>query len=227
MSLLDDYDRPSPRTLPVVLLLDCSGSMRADDKIGVLNDSVREMTGKLLEADAGLGCITLSLVAFGGDEARVLHSHRPIAEVSFMPLTAQGRTPLGAAFRAAHDLIEDPSHLPTRSYRPTIALISDGIPDPGDEWKGRLGELLTSERAGKATRFALAVGEDADRDMLTQFTGGTPPHEAGEAAEIRKFLQFVTTKVTEATRTAVRGDEVEAESDRPDSILRLTDTDAF
>ena len=53
MSLLDAFEPVAPRTLPVVLLLDTSGSMKEDDKIDVLNDSVTEMIEELTEVDAG------------------------------------------------------------------------------------------------------------------------------------------------------------------------------
>ena len=72
MSLLDGYESVASRILPVVLLLDTSGSMREDDKIEVLNDSVTEMIEELTEVDAGHGSITLSIITFGGDSARLV-----------------------------------------------------------------------------------------------------------------------------------------------------------
>ena len=72
MSLLDGYDPVASRILPVVLLLDTSGSMREDDKIEVLNDSVTEMIEELTEVDAGHGSITLSIITFGGDSAKLV-----------------------------------------------------------------------------------------------------------------------------------------------------------
>lgn len=224
MGLLDDYEPPAVRPLPVVLLLDASGSMKAEDKIEVLNDGVREMIRELQEVDNGLGIILLSIIAFGGDSAYVVHRHVPVAGLRYESLQAAGRTPLGEAFRLAHELVDDREALPNRAYRATIALVSDGIPTDR-EWDKHLDGLVGSERGGKATRFALAIGSDADHEMLTRFTGGQPPHTADQAAKIRTFLQFVTTQITQATRTIVRPDAVE---DVPsDSRLRLTDNDAF
>jgi uncharacterized protein YegL len=226
MGLLDDYEPEPVRPLPVVLLLDTSGSMRAEDKIDVLNQGVVEMVHELREVDSGLGCISLSLIAFGGASASVVHAHTPVADLAFNNLDASGKTPIGDAFRLARELIEDRAALPNRAYRPTIALISDGNPTDRD-WEEQLDALITGERGAKATRFALAVGSDADLEMLTRFTGGFPPHSAGQAAEIRKFLQFVTTKVTRATRTAVRGGDPDFDDDSPDSLARLADDDAY
>src|SRR3954466_7348527 len=104
MSLLDDIEPVEARTLPVILLLDTSGSMRQDDKIDVLNDSVAEMVRELAAVDAGHGFITLTLIAFGGDKATVLQKNAPVGSVSFIPLKAGGKTPMGQALHLARDL---------------------------------------------------------------------------------------------------------------------------
>jgi uncharacterized protein YegL len=224
MSLLDSYAPVAARTLPVVLLLDTSGSMREDGKIEVLNDSVTEMIEELTEVDAGHGYITLSIITFGGNSAEIVLAHTPIGDVEFSSLRAGGRTPLGEAFRIARQLVEDRDALPSRSYRPTIALVSDGIPTDR-EWKTELDALLTSERGAKSTRFALAIGADADREMLATFSGGRP-HEASEAAEIRNFLRFVTTTVSQLTLSASEPDVAPVE-DSAESLRRLQSDDAF
>jgi uncharacterized protein YegL len=224
MSLLDTFEPIEARTLPVVLLLDTSGSMREDDKIDVLNDSVTEMIEELTEVDAGYGCITLSIITFGGDSASVVTSNKPVADIEFTSLTANGRTPLGDALRIVRELIEDHEAFPSRAYRPTLALVSDGIPtDPS--WEQELAQLLSSERGDKATRFALAIGADADRDLLARFSGGEV-HEASEAAQIRIFLRFVTTTITQVT-LSVFDPDVPAEADSDQSIVQLQSDDAF
>jgi uncharacterized protein YegL len=224
MSLLDAYEPVTSRTLPVVLLLDTSGSMKEDDKIDVLNDSVTEMLEELTEVDAGHGYITLTIITFGGTDAALVTDNVPVADIEYSSLMARGRTPMGSAFRIARELIEDREAFPSRSFLPTIALVSDGIPtDPS--WEPELDLLLESERGKKANRFALAIGADADRDLLARFSGGEV-HEASEAAEIRKFLRFVTTTITQAT-LSVFDPDVRAEVDSEESIVRLQDDDAF
>ena len=95
MSLLDDYEPEKPRILPVVLLLDTSGSMAEDDKIDVLNDSVTEMIEELTEVDDGHGAINLSIITFGKDGAKLVLDSVPIADVEYASLRANGRTPMG------------------------------------------------------------------------------------------------------------------------------------
>ncbi|MET7423605.1 VWA domain-containing protein [Dactylosporangium sp. NPDC005555] len=223
MSLLDNLTPAAARTLPVVLLLDTSGSMRENNKIEVLNDAVTEMIDELAEADGGHGCITLSIVTFGGSGAQAIVEHTPVGEVEFSSLTARGKTPLGDGFRLARAIIEDKEALPSRAYRPTIALVSDGIPTDRN-WEEELDALLASERGQKCTKFALAIGADADRDMLARFSG-SQPHTADRAGEIRRFLQFVTNTVTSVTLSDLGS--VQDDADSASSIVRLQGDDAF
>ena len=225
MSLLDSYEPVAARTLPVILLLDTSGSMREDDKIEVLNDSVTEMIDELAGVDDGHGFITMTVVTFGGDDARINLGPSPVADVQFESLRAAGRTPLGAAFRIARELVEDHEAIPSRAYRPTVALVSDGLPTDEGVWESELEGLLASERGHKSTRFALAIGADADREMLSRFTGGEV-HEASEAAQIRKFLQFVTLTITQAT-LSIFDPSLVAELESDTSVHRLQGDDAF
>lgn len=225
MSLLDSFESVALKVLPVVLLLDTSGSMREDDKIEVLNDSVTEMIEELTEVDAGHGSIALSIITFGGDNAKLITNNVPVGDIEYASLKANGPTPMGDALRIARELIEA---FPSNWYRSTLALVSDGIPTsrPGaPDWKQELPLLVESERGRKATRFALAIGADADRDLLGRFSGGHV-HEASEAAQIRHFLQFVTTTITQSTLSSFEPD-VSAESVSEDSIAQLQSDDAF
>ena len=224
MSLLDDIEPVQARTLPVILLLDTSGSMRQDDKIDVLNESVSEMIAELTSVDAGHGFITLTVIAFGGEEASIVERNLPVGSINFTPLKAGGRTPMGRAFTLARELIEDRGEISSKAYRPTIALVSDGLPVPAltDE----LESLVDSDRGSKSSRFALAIGADADREMLSKFASSGVVHEASEAAEIRNFLQWVTNTVTQVTLSTFDPD-VKSESLSDESIALLQQDDAF
>jgi uncharacterized protein YegL len=117
-------------------------------------------------------------------------------------MTANGQTPMGEAFAIAQQMIEDKELIPSRSYLATIVLVSDGIPT--DDWRPRLASLLQSQRAAKAMRFAMAIGEDADRDTLRAFLGdgNQKVFEAHEAREMKKFFRWVTMSVTTQSRSA-------------------------
>jgi len=111
-------------------------------------------------------------------------------------------------------MIEDRETVPSRAYRPTLVLVSDGVPT--DDWRTPLATLLTSERASKATRFAMGVGADADRETLTAFLANDEGRvfEAHEAREIKNFFRWVTMSVTTRSRSA-----------NPNSVVMVEPTD--
>ena len=111
-------------------------------------------------------------------------------------------------------MIEDRAQIPSRAYRPTIILVSDG--QPTDEWQAPLKRLLGAERASKAARFAMGIGDDADEAMLSAFLA-TPEarvYRAHEARQIKQFFRWVTMSVTQRSRSA-----------NPDSVIAAEPTD--
>lgn len=202
MSELKEFTMPSARPLPVIVLADVSGSMNTNGKIDAMNHAVAEMIATFAEEDDTRAEIHVSVITFGGNEARI-HSHlRPASEVIWESMTAAGKTPMGGAFTVARQLIEDPQTIPSRAYRPSMVLISDGVAT--DDWQTPLGSLLASERAKKAFRFAMGIGEDADKATLKAFLGDSEGcvFEAHEAREIKKFFRWVTMSVTSRSRSA-------------------------
>ena len=214
MSKLTEFTMASPRPLPVILLADVSGSMSVNGKIEVLNDSVAQMIATFAAEDGVRAEIHVAVIAFGGNGATLHKPLRPAHESPWEPMKAAGRTPMGSAFALAREVIEDREVIPSRAYRPTLVLVSDGMPT--DEWRGPLNELLQSERASKAMRFAMGIGADADYETLTSFLSDDEGRvfEAHEARQIRNFFQWVTMSI--ATRST---------SANPDEPITLDPTD--
>ena len=109
---------------------------------------------------------------------------------------------MGRAMELAADLIDDREAVPSRAYRPTIVLVSDGMPT--DAWEQGLARLTGEGRGAKAFRMGLAIGADADKDMLGRFVGGEEAlvYEAEDARRIRDFFQFLTMSVTSRSRSS-------------------------
>ena len=108
---------------------------------------------------------------------------------------------MGSAFEEARKLIEDKNMIPSRAYRPVLVLVSDGLPT--DDWEQSLDGLCKSERGQKATRFAMAIGADADVEMLRRFANDpeSPVFKAHEARDIHRFFRAVTMSVTSRSRS--------------------------
>lgn len=218
MSKLKEFTASSPRPLPVIILADVSGSMSTDGKIDVLNASVREMIDSFATEEEDRTLICLAVITFGKEGALIYQDLKPAAELSWPDMAADGKTPLGAALDLAVSIIEDRDIIPSRSYTPTIVLVSDG--KPTDDWEPPLERLLTSERASKAQRFALGIGDDADFVVLSKFLArpDVKVFEAQDARNIKRFFRWVTMSVTTRSRSV-----------NPNSIVNIdpADLDAF
>jgi uncharacterized protein YegL len=208
-STLKDFTVSTPRPLPVILLLDVSGSMSADGKIDALNESVASMLSTFTAEDATRAAIHVAIITFGKKGARIHQKLEPVTSVHWTPLEASGGTPLGAALDLATQLIEDHAQVPSRAYRPSLVLVSDG--QPTDAWQEPLQTLLAAERAAKAARFAMGIGADADANMLSAFLANdlNRVFMAHEARQIIKFFRWVTMSVTTRSRSA-----------QPDSVVQ-------
>jgi uncharacterized protein YegL len=203
MDNFKEFTVSTARPLPVVILADVSGSMQEHGKIQALNLAVREMLDTFRTEDRMSAEIHVAVVTFGG-AARMHINLQPASKVTWADMTANDSTPLGAAIDLARQLLEDRNTLPSRAYRPTVVLVSDGQPNPGDGWQEALTALLTSERGKKAQRMAVGIGPDADMNVLKQFVGTAEGkvHQAQDARQIREFFQFVTMSVTSRSRSA-------------------------
>lgn len=203
--MIDQFFVHAARPLPVFVLIDTSGSMDEPGKIETVNQAVRTMVNTLADESGYQADLQLALITFGGLEARVHHPLSPAGDVTFVPLTARGRTPMGGALRLLRGLIDDPQVVPSRAYRPTVLLVSDGIPT--DDFEAALAEFNASARAAKAMRFSMIIGDDPGGEgtaVLRDFMGAPDAvvFHAQEARDVRKAFQFVTMSVTARTRSA-------------------------
>lgn len=202
MSVLGSFTFPSARPLPVLLLLDVSGSMGIDGKISVLNRAVADMIGSFASEDLSRVEIQVAVITFGGTQAKVHQPLKAARDIQWQDMQANGKTPMGDAFRLATEIIEDRQLVPSRAYTPTIVLVSDGIPT--DDWESQLQRLISSERASKAARFALAIGADASREMLQRFVSDPEVGvlEAQDSRNIARFFRLVTMSVTSRSHSS-------------------------
>ena len=209
------------KPLPVVLLLDVSGSMNevisdsyertgqtiVEDgqtweivkggvsRIQVLNQAVTEMIASFAKEEQLEHEFLVSVVTFGAS----VNIHLPptkASRVDWTTLSAAGETPLGEAIATAKKLIEDKETTPSRAYRPVVVLVSDGRPT--DRWEANLDSFVGTGRSTKCDRIALAIGAGTDEAMLQQFIAGTPNplFHAADAKQILEAFQRVTMSVT-------------------------------
>ena len=192
------FTAPKAKPLPVFLLLDVSGSMNevvdpenvrgtgqtfendgqtwelvkgGTSKIQILNDAVRRMVDSFAVEERMETEFLVSIITFGD---RVVQHLAPgaAASVNWTDMEADGCTAMGAAFALAKRLIEDKNVTPSRAYRPTVVLVSDG--QPTDDWEHPLEALTTSGRSAKCFFMAMGIGDNPGTQVLERFTSQTP-----------------------------------------------------
>lgn len=114
--------------------------------------------------------IWVSVITFGA-QVKLHQSLVSADDIQWQDLSAHGGTPLGVALQMAKAMIEDKDVVPSRAYRPTVVLVSDGQPDNG--WDNPLKEFISEGRTAKCDRMAMAIGADADETVLGKFIAGT------------------------------------------------------
>jgi uncharacterized protein YegL len=193
-----EYRSTPPRPLPVVLLLDCSGSM-AGEKIAAVNAAVRELGADLAASRQPQGEIHVCVIRFGNQVD--VGPLQPAAAWAPPELHAGGQTAMGGAVDALIKLVEDPERVPPNAYTPTVVLISDGVPT--DNFEAALGRLLEPKRKHRMVRLAMAIGDDADQALLKRFIANAeiPLVKANETARIRDFFRWVTLSVQVRTQS--------------------------
>ena len=212
-----EFTTHEAKPIPVCLLLDVSGSM-IGSKIDNQNKAVQEMLDTFAEEEKMETEILVSVITFG-NEVKLHVPFTKASQVKWNDLQAKGRTPMGAALKMAKATIEDKETTPSRAYCPMIVLVSDG--QPNDTWERPLEDFINEGRSSKCFCMALAIGHDADEQVLSRFIEKTPflakekPNKvfyAENAAQLHEFFQFVT-MTTIARSRSKNPNEVPAASD--------------
>ncbi len=199
MEMMGDFIYTEAKPLPVILLLDTSGSMSRDDNIGTMNRAVREMLMDFKSAANSEASISVAIVVFGHKTG----IYMPLTDikdidVESISMTADGMTPLGLALDITKKMIEDKTQIPSRAYRPTVVLVSDG--EPNDEWQGPLDRFMNEGRSSKCYRMAMGIGagsQGRSYDILRSFiSNGEYVFSASDANGISKFFQYVSMSTT-------------------------------
>ena len=203
------------KPLPVVLLLDVSTSMNGD-KINQLNAAVKEMVLDFAAVEKNETEILVSIITFGAEV--LLHTpYTSAKDIEWQDMQVSGATPMGTAFSMAKAMIEDKEVTPSRAYRPTIVLVSDG--EPSDSWQQPLRALVNEGRSQKCDRMAMAIGGEASNTVLNEFISGTENKviTAQDASQIQECFKFVTMSVT--TRTNSQNANIIPKSEEIDKLI--------
>jgi len=196
-----NFKTKKAKALPIVLLLDVSGSMKQPPtKIDSLNAAVSEMIDELKQAAVEKDFV-VSVITFGGQVDCLYNPpYKTVKDIQWTELQAKGDTPMGETLKMAKAMVDDKGTTIPEWYRPIVILVSDG--HPTDSWKKAMDDFITEGRSAITQRMAMAIGHDAKEDVLKRFIEGAsdPLFYAHNAKDIITFFRMVSTRATGRTQ---------------------------
>ena len=184
------------RPLHFIWIADSSGSMEADGKIQALNYAIKNAIPDMRSvADENPNAqVLVRAIEFSSGARWHVSQPTDVADFEWTDLSADGVTDMGKALSMVAEQLKIPP-MTDRALPPVLVLISDG--QPTDNFDGGLDELLEQAWGKKAVRIAIAIGEDADNDVLQKFIAHPElkPLQANNSESLVKYIKWVSTAV--------------------------------
>lgn len=174
MGLLDNESIPR-RKMTLFFMIDKSGSM-SGKKIGSVNDAIENvlpMIGEISDENPDAE-INIAALEFSTSTRWKYSEPKEAKDFIWQDVTAEGLTSLGLACMELNSKLSRNGGFmssPSGCYAPAIILLSDG--GPTDNFEEGLSALKKNSWFKNAIKVAIAIGDDADKNVLSQFTGNS------------------------------------------------------
>ena len=193
MSFTDSVGIPR-RTMVLFFVVDTSGSMQGN-KIGAVNDAIRETLPDLQDLSKNNADAKIKIATLQFDSNVQWRDIEPVDSENFVwnDLQAGGLTSLGAALLELKDKLSVKKFMQEAvgSFAPVIIFMSDGAPT--DEYKAALEEAKKNNWFKHAIKIAIAIGNDADKSVLTEVVGNTEAViDVHNKETLKKLIRFVS-----------------------------------
>ena len=192
------------RPLHFIWIVDCSGSMQADGKIQALNSAIRETIPHMqaVAKENPNAAVLVRALAFSTGAQWHVSQPTPVADFRWEDVQAGGVTDMGRALSMVADQLQIPP-MTDRALPPVLVLLSDG--QPTDDYNTGLRALLAQQWGKKAVRVAIAIGGDADLDVLQKFIDHPElkPLLAGNPEALVNHIKWASTAVLKTASSPV------------------------
>ena len=174
MPNIKEQEKPARKLLPIIYVLDTSGSM-IGARIASVNramsetmDVLKAISDKNPTAELKIGVCRFAT----GAEWIMANGLVFMEDFYWTDLKAGGLTDYGKALEALHDKLSRKEFLDSEvGYKlPVIIFMSDG--GPTDDYENALENINTNNKWFRnSTKIAIAIGDDADVEVLGRVTG--------------------------------------------------------
>lgn len=193
---MEELKRPggelANRPLHFIWMVDCSGSMFGD-KINTVNNAIQICIPEMAQAAENNpnAQLLIRTLGFSTGAQWLTPNPVPVEDYAWDDLDADGVTDMGKAFDLLAAQLGIPP-MPDRALPPVLVLLSDG--QPTDDYKSGLDKLKTMPWFRKAVKIAISIGQDADDDVLVEFTGNRElVLQANNATALTKMIKWAST----------------------------------
>jgi uncharacterized protein YegL len=184
------------KPLHFIWIADCSDSMRVGGKIQALNTAIREAIPHMRKVaqDNPNAQVLVRAVRFSDGAYWHIAQPVPVEQFEWVDLQAKGVTDMGKALELVAEQLTMPP-MPERGLPPVLVLISDGLPT--DDFAAGLNALLDLPWGKKAVRIAIAIGEDANLEVLQRFINNSElkPLRANNPEALTTHIRWASTAV--------------------------------
>lgn len=171
MGILETESVPR-RTMVLFFIVDTSGSM-GGAKIGAVNQAIREVLPMLddISSENADAEIKIAVLDFSSGCNWMYDEAKPASEFIWQDREASGLTDLGETCIELNSKLSRNEFMQsaTGSFAPVLILLSDG--EPTDNFHGGVGKLKENKWYKAGIKIAIAIGDDANKDILKEFTG--------------------------------------------------------
>ena len=206
MSLQDAVEAIPRKTMVLFFLIDTSGSM-AGSKIGAVNAAIEEVIPELRDISQANADALIKIAALEFSSGVTWLTGEPVdaGQFHWNNINADGMTDLGAACVELSGKLSTKAFMreATGSFAPALFLLSDGAPT--DDFDSGLAELQKNNWYKQAIKVAIAIGDDAQKNILARFTGSMESVlEVHNAAALKKLIKFVSVRASKIASQSVQ-----------------------
>jgi len=226
MSLLNETDSVPRRTMTMFFLIDTSSSMEGS-KIGAVNDAmenVMPIIGEISDNNADAE-IKIAVLDFSSEVKWLYDEPKTLSNFQWRNVNADGLTSLGEACLKLEEMLHKEKGFmksASGSYAPTIILMSDG--EPTDNYQCGLNKLKQNNWYKSAVKIAIAIGDDANTDVLAEFTGNKEAVlRVHDIESLKKIIRVVSVTSSQIASTSTSAGELTKQEQVIDAIKKQTD----
>jgi uncharacterized protein YegL len=193
--------------MTLFFIIDTSGSM-AGKKIGAVNTAIEEVIPEIkkISADSADAEIRIAAMTFSTGAEWLTPQPAYAEHFEWKYRAADGVTDFGKACAFLNEKLSRKGYMnaASGSYAPVILLLSDG--EPTDDYVTNLADLKKNSWFKHGLKYAIAIGDDANEEVLAEFAGHKEAvlkvHTPEALARLIRFVAVTSSQIGSKSQDA-------------------------